>query len=248
MKNNFICSEYVEHSANDSKQYTLYIENQMMEYVITGKPQKLINLLYEITDKHVSHGQMAYSDLRSMKNVFISASAIARHRCILAGLDPSLAGSLADQYSVKVEKIDSIEEIELMIFQVLYEYAKQMAKLTEYTGSTPITREVISYVTSHIYEKLSVHVLATHLNYSCEHLCRVFKNETNETISHYINRTKINEAKPLLRYTNDSLLDISSRLQYSSQSYFQNVFKSMEHMTPAQYRNTTNSLDNTFEE
>lgn len=234
--------EYVEHMARDQEKYHLYVENQLMEYIICGKPRQVLNLLLELADENFPHGQMADSNLRSMKNIFIVSSAIARHRCIIAGLDTSLANSISDQYSNRVERVDSVETVQLLLNQMLVEYAKQMEKLIEYSGNNPIVHKIISYVNSHIYQKITLHKLSEELNYSSEHLCRVFKSEMNQTISHYINCAKINEAKHLLRYTDYNLLDISIRLQYSSQSYFQNIFKSIVGITPQTFRNEKTSI------
>jgi len=46
------------------------------------------------------------------------------------------------------------------------------------------------------------------------------------------------EAKNLLRYTGMTLTEISNYLHFSSQPYFQNVFKQYYGLTPAQYRQT----------
>jgi len=49
-------------------------------------------------------------------------------------------------------------------------------------------------------------------------------------------RCKLEEAKNLLKFSTLSLAEISNYLCFSSQSYFQNVFKKKYHITPNQYR------------
>ena len=53
-----------------------------------------------------------------------------------------------------------------------------------------------------------------------------FKGELGIRMGAYIMRCKLEEAKSLLTYSEKSLAEISSYLCFSSQSYFQNVFKS----------------------
>ena len=55
-------------------------------------------------------------------------------------------------------------------------------------------------------------------------------------ISQYINRQKIIEAKRFLRFTDKSLAEISGYFDFSSQSYFQKLFKEQTGMTPSEYR------------
>ena len=52
----------------------------------------------------------------------------------------------------------------------------------------------------------------------------------------FIMRCKLEEAKSLLTYTDKSLSEISSYLCFSSQAYFQNVFKKKFGVTPNEYR------------
>ena len=63
-----------------------------------------------------------------------------------------------------------------------------------------------------------------------------FKKETGESIAHYIRRAKLEEAKLLLAYSNVSLQEISNTLYFSSQPYFQNLFKKEYGITPLVYR------------
>jgi AraC-like DNA-binding protein len=60
-------------------------------------------------------------------------------------------------------------------------------------------------------------------------------------LNDYINRQKIEEAKNLLAFSDRSLSEISSYLCFSSQSYFQNLFKKYEGITPLQYRQSARS-------
>jgi AraC-like DNA-binding protein len=49
-------------------------------------------------------------------------------------------------------------------------------------------------------------------------------------------RRKLEEAKSLLKFTDKSISEISEYLCFSTQSYFQNVFKKKYGMTPKKYR------------
>lgn len=68
------------------------------------------------------------------------------------------------------------------------------------------------------------------------YLCDRFKLETGMTIGHFITNTKITEAKRMLTVTTLNAAQISDYLSFSSQSYFQNVFKKIVGCTPKQFR------------
>lgn len=56
------------------------------------------------------------------------------------------------------------------------------------------------------------------------------------TVGEFITRSKLEEAKTLLIYSEKSLADISFDLCFSSQSYFQRLFKKEYGITPAHFR------------
>ena len=49
-------------------------------------------------------------------------------------------------------------------------------------------------------------------------------------------RRKLEEAKSMLNYSDKTVSEISEYLCFSSQSYFQNVFKRKYGMTPKEFR------------
>ena len=75
---------------------------------------------------------------------------------------------------------------------------------------------------------------AVYMSYS--YLSKVFKNETLYSLAEYVRKEKINEAKRLLKYSNRSFSAISNYLNFSSQSHFNNTFKSLTKMTPKEYK------------
>jgi len=80
--------------------------------------------------------------------------------------------------------------------------------------------------------------LAVNYNY----LSNLFSSVENITIEHYIILQKIEKAKELLRYDEDSLSEISYKLGYSSVQHLSNQFKKVTGLTASHFRNTTTNL------
>ena len=59
------------------------------------------------------------------------------------------------------------------------------------------------------------------------------------SIVEYNQRAKVQNARRLLEMSDYSLGEIASYLSFSSQSYFQTIFKKIEGVTPKQYRENT---------
>lgn len=99
---------------------------------------------------------------------------------------------------------------------------------------------VLNMIIDHIHENyqydISLSELADkfHMNYS--YLSWYFKHRTNENLTAYINKVRIEKAKELLMYSDDSISQISSKIGFSEHNYFSKVFKKFTGMTPIEYR------------
>ena len=78
------------------------------------------------------------------------------------------------------------------------------------------------------------------INFSQVHINRMFKQYMNETIGNYFQTVKMDYAAKLLETTDFSVLEISSRIGYSSLSHFIHVFKERFKSSPKEYRRMTN--------
>lgn len=92
------------------------------------------------------------------------------------------------------------------------------------------------YIKGHLYEPLSLSDLSAHVSLSPNYLCKVFKQATGETITHYTQNLKIEAAAELLKDDSVPINKIAERFGFCDQFYFSKVFKSYVSMSPMQYR------------
>lgn len=96
-----------------------------------------------------------------------------------------------------------------------------------------------SYIQKHFLTITSLDELTEHFRLSKSHLCRVFKQHTGITITHYINALKTQYASKLLAETNLPVSEIYKRSGYSNSQYFNRVFKKIRGLTPHQFKTQT---------
>jgi len=84
--------------------------------------------------------------------------------------------------------------------------------------------------------------LSQHLNVSYNYLSNLFSSVENITLEQYIILQKIERAKELLKYDEDSLNEISYKLGYSSVQYLSNQFKKVTGLTASQFRKMVTNL------
>jgi AraC-like DNA-binding protein len=87
-----------------------------------------------------------------------------------------------------------------------------------------------------IHEKLSCEQIAAKLNFSREHLSRIFKQETGITLNEFIIRRKIIHACHLLKDTRMNCKEIADAVGYETPANFIRAFKTYQHKTPSQFR------------
>lgn len=97
--------------------------------------------------------------------------------------------------------------------------------------------QAISYIRTHYAEEdLSLNTLASHVNFSPNHLSSVFRQETGQTFIHYLTEYRMKEARELLRLTSKKSSEISLMVGYRDPHYFSYLFKKTQGVTPTQYR------------
>lgn len=95
---------------------------------------------------------------------------------------------------------------------------------------------VIEYIDKSYEQPLALDDLCSILNMNRHYFCRLFKKATNTTPTEYINFVRIWKAENLLITTDDSVLEISMAVGFSSVSYFNRTFKRLKNTTPTAYR------------
>ncbi len=92
------------------------------------------------------------------------------------------------------------------------------------------------YLAKNVSRKISLNDICEKFNYSRSFICKIFKEESGESLITYFNRLKIEEAKRLLFETDLSVSVVSERLGFSEAKYFCQAFKCQVGLTPLEYR------------
>lgn len=98
--------------------------------------------------------------------------------------------------------------------------------------------QAINFMKEHHSEKLDLQTVADSLYISTWYLCKVLKQEVNNSFVQLLNEIRIREAKRLLVETNHKVYEICEMVGYTDNPYFTKTFKKHTGMTPNQYRNS----------
>ncbi len=213
---------------------TYFFEQEYYGFVERGDVAGLEAMIRNIP--RISGGKIASDSIRQAKNIFISAMTLVTRRAIAGGLDIETAYQLSDLYIQEAERMSDASAITLLNATAVMDFTKRVAEAKIPKGMHPDIYKSIQYIANHVNQSISVEDVAEHIGIDRSTLSRKFKKELGFNISDYIMRRKLEEAKSLLKFTNKSISEISEYLCFSTQSYFQNVFKKKYGMTPKEYR------------
>ena len=130
----------------------------------------------------------------------------------------------------KFHSIESFEEY----FNYYWSRARNYVTDTENQKNS--IQRIIEYIDHHYKEDLSRTILADMVYLSADHLARIFKKETGETLVKYITDKRINAAKELLSDTKTPIAQVASEVGYDNYSYFTKIFKEKTGFSPGDYR------------
>lgn len=223
---------------------TYYFEQQMLELIRNGEPEKLEKLFLAAANfPTVQEGKLAENPLRQAKNIFIGwITMVGKSAAIPGGLDIEQTYQLIDTYVQECEKLQTEDAVKNLQYNMPMDFAKRVAQQKIPAGISQEVYRCMQFISTHINEPIDTSDVVTGSGKSRAYLFQKFQKELGMSIGAYITHCRLREAKALLRYTEKSLGEISSYLCFSSQSHFHNVFKKHFNITPTEYRKNGNII------
>ena len=111
----------------------------------------------------------------------------------------------------------------------------------EQVFSTAAVQKILpamTYINENYSENIDLSDISSMLGFDRSYFCRIFKLATGATFTEYLNFVRICKAEKKLSSTDESILDISSSVGFSSVAYFNRIFKKYKNCSPSVYRAT----------
>ncbi len=219
-------------------QNTYSFLQQIYHYIQDGNPEQL-EMLWKKEEISLNNG-LFKNTLTNYRTTAISGITLGSHAAITGGLSPEVSFHLLDIYCFLIHETSDLNDILTLTTTCLLEFANRVKLNETSTDVPPVISTCISYINSHLYERITLSDLGIALKINNSYLSKQFSKYMGCSISEYIRTKKIEEARELLCNTDHSLARISEELHFSSQPHFQKIFKQMTGLTPAEYRNKYN--------
>lgn len=99
-----------------------------------------------------------------------------------------------------------------------------------------ISNELLTYLSHHCHEKLTLQTIAKQLHYHPAYFSRLFRSATGMTLTEYIRQERIRKACYSLEHSNQKIKEICQATGYTDSTKFFADFKDLMQVTPLQYR------------
>ena len=132
--------------------------------------------------------------------------------------------------------------MEILIIRLMRSIALAVPTAPQMVSGNRQCAAVKRYIDLHFKEPLTLEQLAEEAHMNKYYLSHAFKREYGVSPINYMITRRIEESKYLLAETDLSMSQISQLLGFSSLSYFSQVFRRSQNISPMEYRQTTRSL------
>ncbi|GHV42662.1 hypothetical protein AGMMS49546_22060 [Spirochaetia bacterium] len=183
-------------------------------------------------------GRLANSEIRQAKNVFIISATVCARAAIQGGLDIKSALELCNHYIHKMEDCQSINYLEELSLPMRLDFTRKVYEAKIPANLSKDVYKSIQFIRENVNKPIAVDDVARCTGKSRSLVSKKFKQEMRINLNAFIVSCKLETARDLLRFTEKPISDISAYLYFSSQSYFQNLFKKKYGLTPNKFRQT----------
>ena len=158
---------------------------------------------------------------------------------------PQSAASILSRMMREHDRMDEYSEdvliccLQMLLLTLLREQtapeASRLRTANAVNSENEIIRRAQQYISAHVREKLTVPLVARHVDVSPSYLTALFRKNLQISPGEYIRRIKLQESKQMIKEDNMNFTEIAAALQYSTVHHFSRQFKDKFGITPTEY-------------
>lgn len=191
--------------------------------------------------RYMPENQKGVSGVYLARIMFIAAASHIAEMLAGKGFSAERAWLLWYYYVDQAMGIDSVYGINKLSKKMVIDFTERCTPSLH--DASYQVQQAMSYIRQHLGDGITPEMVARACRYNYRYLSDQFKREVGLSISKYIQQERINAAKDMLEYSDQTIAGISSSLGFSSQSYFTSVFKRFTGYTPVRFRERFGRMD-----
>ena len=208
-----------------------------------------------IINPAISHAEVSINS-QSLEYIVLGISGIklvankhsSEHFCILDHYESAeISGCLWNILREMEQKHTGFQDVcracmEMLVIRLMRSTSLTVSTEDQIAGGNHQCAAVKRYIDLHFKEALTLEQLAEESHMSKYYLSHAFKREYGVSPINYMISRRIEESKYLLAETDLSMSQIAQLLGFSSLSYFSQVFRRTQAVTPMEYRHSQRGI------
>ncbi len=209
------------------------IEQKLIQAVTNGQLHKAELYLSQMSSQQ--YERRTDNPLRDYKNYAIIMNTLLRKAIEAAAVHPTHIHAISSQYAKRIELITSQTAFLSLVKEMVRKYCL-LVKNHSLKGYSMLVRKVITNIIYDLTADLSLKVQAKELNVNPSYLSTLFKKETGQTLTEFVNHKRIEHAILLLNSTDMQIQVVAQYCGIPDVNYFTKTFKKIVGKTPKEYR------------
>ncbi|MEF9987838.1 MAG: helix-turn-helix domain-containing protein [Christensenella sp.] len=225
---------YEHKDLKETLESQMEMEKVLLNHIKLKNREEAQELLNEILGGIYFH---SFGDLKIIKARVTELVVGLLRAAVSSGIGIENVFALSGDYISEIQQFENIRDLNEWLTKVLNSIMFSVFP-NSHVRLNAIVEKVRNYIEENYMKKISLNELANLAGFSVSYLSKIFKEETQKSISAYINHVRIENAKKLLRTTDISLVELAYVVGFEEQSYFTKVFKKLEGVSPGKYRDS----------
>lgn len=214
----------------------IFVNSMIPHQTQTRVPKTSVFVVQFVLDKFLKGSLLERSQYLS---AFVKSNNVS-WRLFQTGSNHKLRDSIKSVYSENTRREKGYE---IMILSNLYcilgeLFRKDVMKfhIDAKQVDMPSMQDVLAFIDQNYMRNIKLEDTANVANISVTHFCRMFKKFTGTSFVRYVNFIRVCEAEKLLSRTDKSITEIAYTVGFSSNAYFDKIFKMHYKINPTKYR------------
>ena len=214
-------------------------ENALMHAISLGQTIRAKNILGNIP---LFHFKEQSEPLQNLRIFSVALNTLLRKAAEQGGVHPIYVDQLSNNMLQRIIELTRSDNALDLWNEMIQKYCTLVNNHTTREFSLPI-QKVIIRINMDIAADLSLKSLAEHLNVNASYLSNLFRKETGETLTNYVNKKRMDYAAYLLTSSNLPISTVAQHCGILDDNYFTKLFKKHYQLTPTQFRDSVGKHD-----
>lgn len=224
------CYQYNKHSSLPN--VMLWERTHELLFLIeSGQTVKVKELILDFFAFYIRQPAVSIAQLKEQSRDMIQEVKKILSFYLHTHADGSPSSSLESVLNISFD-LDSIREY---LLTALTSTADLLKESSAYSSENVIDN-IKTYIHKNYTKDLTLEKISSLFYLNPSYLSFLFKEKTAQNFTDYINQLRIEQAKMLLKSTDDKVYKVAKQLGYDNPKYFFRVFKKIAGLTPEEFR------------